>query len=182
MFIQNVPTPNTLTISPYGNFLDISSKEQKLLWREMIKLTNHTLVDMNISNSRVIINLFQYKAITYHWQHYMRIPTKGTGAPGYSPGTTPGGCPVFDADLSNFKYLIKDFNHLSLDQVMAFTSWFMGDVNKPLKTCIPSDMTMRYLNVNVGGNAGLVACFKQECCTVSCLDWYYQESLLHFFV
>ncbi len=32
IFIQNVPTHKTITISPYGNFLDISSKEQKLLW------------------------------------------------------------------------------------------------------------------------------------------------------
>jgi hypothetical protein len=90
MFIQNVPTPKTTTISPYGNFLDISSKEQKLLWREMIKTSdNHTLVDLNVANSRAIIDLFQDKAIAYRWQRYMRIPTKGTGAPGSSPGTTP---------------------------------------------------------------------------------------------
>ena len=102
----------------------------------------------------------------------MRIPTKGTGAPGSLPGTTPGGRPVFDANLSNFKNLIEDFNHLSLDQVMAYASWFMLDVNKPLKTRLPGDMTMRYLNVNAGGNEGLVACFKQECHTVSCLVWH----------
>jgi hypothetical protein len=102
----------------------------------------------------------------------MRIPTKGTGAPGSLPGTTPGGHPVFDADLSDFKNLIEDFNHLSLDQVTAYALWFMGDVNKPLKTCLPGNMTMRYLGVNAGGNAGLVACFKQECRTVSCLVWH----------
>ena len=32
MFIQNTLTPKTTMVSPYGNFLDISSKEQKLLW------------------------------------------------------------------------------------------------------------------------------------------------------
>jgi hypothetical protein len=31
MFFQNVPTPKTTTVSPYGNFLDISFKDQKLL-------------------------------------------------------------------------------------------------------------------------------------------------------
>ena len=88
------------------------------------------------------------------------------------PGTTPGGRQVFDANLSDFKNLIEDFNHLSLDQVTAYALWFMGDVNKPLKTCLPGNMTMRYLGVNAGGNAGLVACFKQECRTVSCLVWH----------
>ena len=156
----------------------------------MIKPTNdHTLMDMNVANSRAIIDLFLDKVITYHWQRYMRIPTKGTGAPGSSPGTTPGGCLVFNANLSDFKNLIEDFNHLSLDQVTAFASWFMGDVNKPLKTCLPSNMTMRYIDVNAGGNAGLVACFKQECHTVSCLVWHtiknhfstisYEDLLVH---
>ena len=104
MFIQNVLTPKTTMVSPYGNFLDISSKKQKLLWQEMIKPTNdHTLVDMNVANSRAIINLVQDKAITYRWQCYMCIPTKGTGALGSLPGTTPGGQPDFDTDLSDFK-------------------------------------------------------------------------------
>jgi hypothetical protein len=97
---------------------------------------NHTLVNMNVANSKAIINLFQDKAITHRWQHYMRSPTKGTGAPGSLPGTTPGERPVFDADLSDFKNLIKVFNHLSLDQVTAHASWFMGNVNEPLKTCL----------------------------------------------
>jgi hypothetical protein len=89
-----------------------------------------------------------------------------------APLLTPGGSLVFDADLSDFKNLIEDFNHLSLDQVTAFALWFMGDVNKPLKTCLPGNMIMRYLNVNAGGNASLITCFKQECCTVSCLVWH----------
>jgi hypothetical protein len=33
-------------------------------------------------------------------------------------------------------------------------------------------MTMKYINVNAAGNLGLVACFKQECHTMSCLVWH----------
>ncbi len=31
---------------------------------------------------------------------------------------------------------------------------------------------MKYIEVNAPGNSGLVACFKQECDTVSCLVWH----------
>jgi hypothetical protein len=33
-------------------------------------------------------------------------------------------------------------------------------------------MKMKYIDVNAPGNSGLVACFKQEGCTVSCLVWH----------
>jgi hypothetical protein len=146
MFIQSVLTPKTTTVSPYGNFLDISSKEQKLLQREMIKPSNdYTLLDMTIANSRAIIDLFQDKVITYCWMCYMRIPTKGLGTPSMTHGSTPGGHPIFSADLSNFKILIKEFNHLTLDQVTAFAFWFMGDLKEPLKTCLPTNMQMKTL-------------------------------------
>jgi hypothetical protein len=156
MIIQTVLTTKIMTVGPYGSFLEISFKEQKLLWWEMIKPgDNHTLLEMAVANSRASIDLFQDKAITYHWMCYMRIPTKGRGST--RPGSTPGGHLIFSMDLSNFKNLIKEFNHLSLDQVTAFASWFMGDLNEPLKTCLPTKMQMKYLDINVPGNDGLLA-------------------------
>jgi hypothetical protein len=60
MFIQSVPTPKSSTISPYGNFLDISSKDQKALWRKIVKpANNHVLLNMNVTNSKAIVDLFQ---------------------------------------------------------------------------------------------------------------------------
>jgi hypothetical protein len=55
---------------------------------------------------------------------------------------------------------------------MTFTSWFMGDLTTPRSVRPPTDMTMKYLNVNASGNNGLVACFKQECRAVSFLVWH----------
>jgi hypothetical protein len=70
MYFQSVPTPKTATISPYGNFLDILTMDQKLLWCKMVKPSNdHVLLDMNITNSRAIVNLFQDQTITYRWMH-----------------------------------------------------------------------------------------------------------------
>jgi hypothetical protein len=131
MFIQSVPTPKSSTVSPYGNFLDISSKDQKALWREMVKpADDHVLLDMNVTNSRAIVDLFHDRAITYRWMRFMRVPTNGTGSPRAFSNRSPGGKDIYSADLSDFKNLIEDFQHITLEQVMAFASWFMGDYNE----------------------------------------------------
>jgi hypothetical protein len=76
------------------------------------------------------------------------------------------------ADLVDFKNIIEDFQHITLEQMMAFASWFMGDKRQLMTLHHPTDMTMKYLDVNAAGNLDLVACFKQECHTVSCLVWH----------
>ena len=123
-------------------------------------------------NSKAIINLFTDKAITICWMPFMRIPLIGDGVAGTLPNKTPSGRDTYNATLSMFKNLVEDFNHLSLEDVMAFASWFMGDLTTPRSIRPPTNMTMKYLDVNASGNDGLVACFKQECRTVSCLVWH----------
>jgi hypothetical protein len=81
---------------------------------------------MTVTNSKVIVDLFQEKAITYRWMRFMHIPTAGTRAISPTSKCSPGGKNIFHANLSNFKNLIEDFNHITLEQVMAFASWFMG--------------------------------------------------------
>ena len=173
MFIQSVPTPKSSTVSPYGNFLDIASKDQKTLWQEMVKpANNHVLLDMNVTNSRAIVNLFQDQAITFRWMRFMRIPTNGTGSPRAFTNRSPDGKEIYAANLSDFKNLIEDFQHITLEQVMAFASWFMGDYNKGCTLRQPGNMTMKYIDLNAPGNPGLIACYKQECRTMSCLVWH----------
>jgi hypothetical protein len=172
MYIRNFPTPKTVTVSPYGNFLELSSKDSKL-WREMVKPdSDHVALDMNVTNSKAIVDLFQDKAITFCWMRYMRIPTTGTGSVGNVTATTPGGRPTFSSDLGDFKNLIEEFNHLTLEDVMAFASWFMGDNSQALSVRPAADMKMRWVDVNAQGNSGLVSCFKQECRTVSHVLWH----------
>ena len=134
MFIRSVPTPNPQvkhTVSPYGNFLDILSKDQKALWREMAKpADNHVRLNMNVTNSRVIVDLFQDRAITFRWMRFMRVPTNGTGSPRAFTKRSPGSKEIYAANLSGFKNLIEDFQNIILEQVMAFASWFMGDYNE----------------------------------------------------
>jgi hypothetical protein len=108
MYFQSVPTPKTTTFSPYGNFLDILTRDQKLLWREMVKPSNyHVLLDMNVTNNRAIVNLFQDRTITYCWMHFMRTPTSGTGTISTNPARSPGNKEIYLADLADFNKLLR---------------------------------------------------------------------------
>ena len=157
MYFKSVPTPKTTAISPYGNFIDVSCKEQKLLWRKMVKPdADFVPLDMTVANSKAIIDLSTNKAITFRWMCFMRIPIIGDGTAGTTPNRTPSGRKTYNATLSVFKNLIKDFNHLTLDDVMAFASWFMGNSTTPQSVRLPTDMTMKYFDVNASGNNGLV--------------------------
>jgi hypothetical protein len=77
---------------------------------------------MTVTNSKAIVDLFQDNAITYRWMHFMCIPTAGTGAIATNLKLSPSGKDLYQADLSNFKNLIEDFNHITLEQVMALAS------------------------------------------------------------
>jgi hypothetical protein len=172
MYFQSIPTPKTATVSPYGNFLDISTRDQKLLWCKMVKPSNnHVFLDMNFTNSRVIVNLFQDQAITYRWMRFMHIPTSSTGTIYVTLARSPGNKDIYLVDLADFKNL-EDFQHITLEQVMAFASWFMGGKGQLMTLCHPFNMTMKYIDINAAGNLGLVVCFKQELRTVSCLVWH----------
>jgi hypothetical protein len=81
MFFCMMPSSRTTVMSLYGNFLDIDSKDQKTLWRKMVKPSNdHVLLNMTVTNSKAIVDLFKDKAITCRWMHFMHIPTAGTEA------------------------------------------------------------------------------------------------------
>ena len=57
-------------MTPYGNFLDLSKKDK--VFREMVCADDdHTALNMNVTNSKAIVELFQDKAITYCWMRYM---------------------------------------------------------------------------------------------------------------
>ena len=90
MYFKAVPTPKTTAVSPYGNFIDLSSKEQKLLWHEMVK-------------PDADIDLFTDKAITFPWMHFMRIPLIRDGVAGTLPNKTPSGRDTYNTALSMFK-------------------------------------------------------------------------------
>ena len=172
MCVQQIPTPKSVLTSPYGNYYDLTQKSGKALWRDVVSADDDQVrLDMNVTNSKAIIELFQDKAITFAWMGHVNIPTAGTGMVHATSATTPAGNPKYNADLSDFKNLVDNFSHITLEQVMAFESWFMGDDHQP-RAVRHSSLKMKYIDVNAPGNSGLVARFKHECCTVSTMLWH----------
>jgi len=173
LFFKNVPTPKTVTVGPYGNYFDISQREMNHLWREMVQApSDFAKLEMSVANGKTILEFFIDKAVTFRCMRYMNIPTSGTGLVAAVSGATPGGQPRYSADLGDSKNLLEEYKHITIEQVMAFTSWFMGDEAQALAVRAPDDMKMRYLDVTAAGNSSLVARFKQELRTVSCLIWH----------
>ena len=104
MYFKSVPTPKPTAVSPYGNFIDVSSKEQKLLWHEMVKPdADFVALDMTVANSKAIIDLFTDKAVTFCWMRFMRIPLIRDGVAGTLPNKTPSGRDTYNTALSMFK-------------------------------------------------------------------------------
>jgi hypothetical protein len=52
---------------------------------------------------------------------FMCIPTSGTGTVNATPARSPGNKDIYLADLTNFKNLIEDFQHITLEQVMVLS-------------------------------------------------------------
>jgi len=167
------PKKSNVSVSPYDNFLDLSLKDMKYIWREMVKKDDdQEALDMTVTKSKAVVDFFQDKAITYRWRRLANIPTSGTGMVNGATALTPGGKDTYSVDLSDHKNLIDEYQHLTLEDVMAFASWFMGDINEPRTVRALNDMKMRFLDLEAAGNAGYVARFKQECRQVSCLIWH----------
>ncbi len=68
----------------------------------------------------------------------MQIPTSGTGTISINSVRSPGNKKIYSADLVNFKNLIENFQHITLKQVMAFVSLFLGDNRHLMNLCHPT--------------------------------------------
>jgi hypothetical protein len=64
------------------------------------------------------------------------------------PAPSSGSKEIYLADLADFKNLIEAFQHITLEQVMAFATWFMGDDRQLMTLCHPSDMTMKCISTS----------------------------------
>ena len=94
----------------------------------------------------------------------------GTGAINATPTVLSGGRKVHNVDFLDFKDLLEDYQHITLDQVKAFVSWFMGENSQALEKRDGSkkdSMKMYPVDPNLPGNAGLVNRFKIQCRIVS---------------
>ena len=83
----------------------------------------------------------------------MNIPTSGTGAVHANPQTI-GGLDHWNADVRDYINIFTSYHQLYLDQVRAFSGWFMGDETPTLTKF--SDTKINTINLNEAGNFSLV--------------------------
>ena len=87
----------------------------------------------------------------------MNIPTSGTEEVHATPQTI-GGVYHWNADVRDYINILMSYHQLSLDQVRAFSGWFMGDEMTTLTKS--SNMKINAINPNEAGNLGLVNRYK----------------------
>ena len=88
-----------------------------------------------------------------------------------------GGVDVHHVNLHTKKDLLSEYHNITLEQVKAFSGWFMGRDNSALK--LSTDMVIRALDPDVGGNLGLVNVRKIRLCQLSrALHFMFKNAIL----
>ena len=157
---QNSTTSTLSThIDPYDNTsLDPESKSGKYQWSAMTAMqSGWKLIAVNVDNADTIMDLFKDRRTQFGFDVIMNVPTSGSGAYDASPRSI-AGTDFWNADLSDHKSLLVDLHTLTIDQVKAFSGWFMGGQDAALVAS--TDMIIHEVNPNEPGNAGLVNAHK----------------------
>ena len=174
--IYVITPPKTIStrINPYGAFTDMGEKDQRLRFEKAIALKDDAkAMEVTVMNAKKFVNTMFDKATTFRWYNVAEIPTSGDGAIYAEAKIGPDGVTsIFNVNLGDFKNLVDDFHHLTMDQVMAYVAWFMGDATQTLtKHASTDDHIMKSINPNAAGNGGLVDIFKQQLRITSQLIW-----------
>ena len=70
----------------------MSEKDKRLRYKYSVTLTKGlNQLDVNMDNSKLIIELLTNLTVTYRWYRYLRIPVNGDGNIGANTKTTPSG-------------------------------------------------------------------------------------------
>ena len=83
---------------------------------------------INVANSKLIIEILTDLAVTYRWYCYLRIPINGCGAIGANTKTKSSGKTTFiDVNFNDYKHLLEEYQHVTINHVVVYVPWFMGD-------------------------------------------------------
>ena len=103
------------------------------------------------------MDLFKGRTGQFDLDSIMNIPIAETGAVN-TVAQTIVGMYYWNANLSDYKNLLTQFHLLTLDQVHAFSVWFIGYELSSLATS--SHMNINAVETNVSGNLSLVNQYK----------------------
>ena len=99
------------------------------------------------------MDLLKDRLVMFGLDYICTVPTSGTGNT-YPSSRMIAGVEHYQSDLGDFLEILKDIHALTLDQVRAFSGWFMGGESSTLITS--PDMIIKAIDPNRIGNIGLV--------------------------
>ena len=154
-------TPNTITYSYAIDLYDdklfgMKTKEGKYWWHfntKTIEGWKKDGISATIKHTDKILDLFKDCSVQFRLDNTMNTPTSRTGAVHTNPRTILG-VYHWNADVRDYINTLTSYHQMSLDQVCAFSGWFIG--NKMSSLTKSSDMKTNATNPNEAGNIGLV--------------------------
>ena len=118
------------TINPYNNeSFKTKTKEGKYRWHLTTKTTKgwkKDCISATVEHGDKILDLFKDRSVQFILDNIMNIWTSGKGAVHATPQTTVG-VDHWNADVRDYINILTSYHQLYLDQVHAFSGWFMGD-------------------------------------------------------
>ena len=132
------------------------TKEGKHRWHLITKTAEGRRKDgicATVEHADKILDLLKNCSVQFGLDNIMNIPTSGTGSVHATPQTIVG-MDHWNADLRDYINILMSYRQLSLYQVCAFSSWFMG--NKTSSLTMSSEIKINAIDLNKAGNLGLV--------------------------
>jgi len=148
-------------IDPYDDeSFETTSKEGKYRWHLITKTTEGWKKESTaatVDHADKVLDLFKDRAVQFGLDNIMNVPTSGTGKVEDNPRLILGK-DQWNAELGTYINVLTSYHQLTLDQVRAFSGWFMGDESSKLETS--STMKVEPIDPNKEGNVGLVNRYK----------------------
>ena len=140
--------------------MEVKKKDGKYQWYVVTKMMDGwKLVIVNVENSKNMMDPFKYFQIQFYLDPLLMIPMSGIGDIKDIPCTISREY-YWDVDISNLKSVLVNFYVLILDQVRAWSVWFMGGESQELS--ISNYMVIKAVYPNQGNNQGLFNRYKSQ--------------------
>ena len=148
-------------LDPYDDeSFETTTKEGKYRWHLVTKTTEgwkKESTSATVDHADKVLDLFKDRAVQFGLDNIMNVPTSGTGKVENNPRLILGK-DQWNAELGTYINVLTSYHQLTLDQVRAFSGWFMGDESSKLETS--STMKVEPIYPNIQGNIGLVNRYK----------------------
>ena len=134
----------------------MKTKKGKYRWHLTIKTAEcwkKDVIPNTIYHSNNILDIFKYCSVQFRLDNIINILASGTGAVHATPKTIVG-IDNWNSDVRDYINIRTSYHQLSLDQVRAFSGWFMGYKNSTLTKSY--DIKINAIDLNKAGNLGLI--------------------------